>query len=116
MIGLGICRWALLALIALQPLWFAWLAPPELMSPWLAVLLTGTPLLIALPFVWRLGRQALIVTGCILLFYFCLAIAETWVTPAARLAAIAQVLLILLYFTGLTSIRFGRRDRRPQTD
>ncbi len=116
MIGLKLCRWILLGLIALQPLWFGWLAPPELMPSWLAVVLTSGPLLIALPFVWRLRRRALLLAGCVLLFYFCLAIAEAWVTPAARPAAIIQVLLIVLYFTALSSIRFGRRPDSPPAD
>lgn len=108
--GPGACRYALIGLIVLQPAWFLWLAPPEAVPPWLAVAVMGGPLLLALPFVWHLGKQALVVTGCILLAHFCLAVSEAWVSPPARLPAIIQTLLILVYFTAMASIRFGRRQ------
>ncbi|WP_376692749.1 DUF2069 domain-containing protein [Wenzhouxiangella sp. EGI_FJ10409] len=110
--GPGACRWTLVGLIVLQPLWFGWLAPPELTPPWLAMTMMGLPLLLALPFVWRLGKTALVVTGCILLVHFCLAVSEAWVNPAARLPAVAQVVLIGIYFTAMSSLRFGRRKDR----
>jgi len=107
--GPGACRWTLVGLIALQPVWFAWLAPPELVPPWLAILVMGLPLLLALPFVWRLGRDALVVVGCVLLLHFSLAVSEARANPAARVPAIIQVLLIGIYFIGMSSLRFGRR-------
>jgi uncharacterized membrane protein len=110
--GPGACRWSLIALIALQPVWFGWAAPPQFLPPWLAIAILTLPLLIALPFVWRLGKNALVVTGCLLLVHFCLAISEAWASPAARLPAIAQVVLIGVYFTAMSSLRFGRRRDR----
>ena len=103
------CRWSLLGLIVLQPIWFGWLAPPELVPAWLAIAMMGLPLLLLLPFVWRLKKEALVVAGCVLLLHFCLAVSEAWANPAARVPAIIQVLLIGLYFTAMSSLRFGRR-------
>lgn len=107
--GPGACRWALMGLIVLQPAWFAWLSPPEVVPPWLAIAVMAGPLLIALPFVWRPTRDALVVTGCVLLLHFCLAVSEAWATPAARLPALVQMALIIVYFSGLAALRFGRR-------
>lgn len=109
MMGPAACRWTLLGLIVLQPLWFFWLAPPELVPGWMAVTIMGLPLLAALPFVWRLGKEALVVVGCVLLAHFCLAVSEAWANPAARVPAVAQVVLIVIYFTAMSSIRFGRK-------
>lgn len=111
MMGPGACRWSLIALIVLQPLWFFWLSPPELVPSWMAVTVMGLPLLAGLPFVWRLSKEALVAVGCILLVHFCLAVSEAWVNPAARLPAVTQVLLIGVYFTAMSSIRFGRKRR-----
>ncbi len=108
--GAGTCRWALVALIVLQPLWFAWLAPPELVPIWMAIAVMGLPLVVLLPFVWRLKKQALVIAGCVLLVHFCLAVAEAWANPAARLPAVIQALLIGVYFVAMSSLRFGRRQ------
>lgn len=120
MIGKNVCRWILLALIALQPLWFLWLAPPLLLEPLAAVVIMAGPLIVALPFAWQLGKRALVITGCILLVHFCLAVSEAWVSPQARVPAVAQAILVALYFTALSSIRFGRRpaqsESRPSED
>lgn len=107
------CRWTLVTLILLQPLWFFWLAPPELMPPWLATLLMALPLLLVLPFAWQLGRNALVVAGGILLLHFCVAVAEAWANPAARIPALIQIVLVVLYLTAMSALRFGRRAAEP---
>jgi len=107
--GPGTCRWTLVGLVVLQPAWFVWLAPPELVPPWMAVTVMGLPLLLALPFVWRLRKNALVVVGCILLIHFCLAVSEAWANPVARVPAVIQVVLIGIYYTAMSSLRFGRR-------
>lgn len=112
MMGPGACRWSLLGLIALQPLWFGWLAPPELVPSWMAIAIMGLPLLALLPFVWGLGKNALVVAGGLLLVHFCLAVSEAWANPAARVPAVIQVVLIGIYFTAMSSLRFGRTDKR----
>ncbi|RFF30258.1 DUF2069 domain-containing protein [Wenzhouxiangella sediminis] len=110
--GPGACRWSLLGLIVLQPLWFGWLAPPELVPAWMAIAIMGLPLLGLLPFVWGLRKNALVVAGCLLLVHFCLAVSEAWANPAARVPAVIQVVLIGIYFTAMSSLRFGRTDER----
>jgi len=109
LIGPGTCRWSLVGLIVLQPIWFGWLAPPQLLPPWVAIVALGLPLLLALPFVWRANKTGLVVTGCLLLVHFCLAVAEAWASPAARIPAVAQVLLVGVYFTAMSALRFGRK-------
>jgi len=108
--GPNACRWTLLGLIVLQPLWFGWLAPPQLVPFWMAITVMGLPLLLALPFVWRLNKEALVVAGCILLVHFCLAVSEAWANPDARIPALIQVVLIAIYFIALSSLRFSRQS------
>jgi len=105
-----LCRHALLGLIILQPLWFFWLAPSQVLPPWLATAIMALPLVLALPGVWRARRNALVITGCILLLHFSVAVSETWATPAARLPAIIQIVLVVIYFTALSTLRWGRRS------
>lgn len=103
------CRYTLIALILLQPLWYGWMAPPVLADFWLPVVLLAGPLIVALPFVWGAGKSALVITGCILLIHFCVAVAEVWANPVARVPGIIQVVLIAIYFIGMSSLRFGRQ-------
>lgn len=103
------CRYALIGLIALQPLWFFWLAPSEVLPPWLATAIMALPLVIALPWAWGGRKKPLVITGCILLLHFSVAVSEAWATPAARLPAIAQVALVAVYFAALSTLRWGRR-------
>ena len=109
--GVQTCRWSLVGLIVLQPLWFFLLAPPQVIPAWLVVICTTLPLLALLPFVWRLGRDALVIGGCILLIYFCLAVAEAWASPAARLPALVQAVLVTAYMTAMSALRFGRKSK-----
>lgn len=111
MIGLKTCRYVLPAVIALQPLWFFWLNPPQVMPAWLATAVMTLPLLPALPGVWALKKRSLVIAGCLLLLHFCLAVSEAWASPAARTPAFIQIALVVLYFTGLSALRWGRRPR-----
>ena len=108
---LTLCRWSLLALIALQLLWFGWLHPPQRISMAAALTLTTAPLVILLPLVWRLRPRPLVVAGLVLLIYFSVGVMEAWANPAVRLPALLQVALVLVYFTALATIR-----RRPPPD
>jgi uncharacterized membrane protein len=103
-IHLSWCRWSLLGLVLLQPIWFAWLAPVQSLPLGFVLALTLLPLLLVLPGVWRLRQRPLVIAGFILMFHFCLAVMELW-DPAARLPAVVQILLISVYFTGLPAIR-----------
>lgn len=105
MISLAWCRWSLLTLIVLQLAWFGWLQPPQHISMLAAVVIAAGPLLVLLPFAWTLKPRALVVTGLVLLLYFSIGVMEAWANPSVRALALAQVILVLAYFTGLATIR-----------
>jgi uncharacterized membrane protein len=104
LIQLSWCRWSLLGLVLLQPIWFAWLAPPQALPLGFVLTVTLLPLLMVLPGVWRLRQRPLVIAGFILMFHFCLAVMEAW-NPAARLPAFLQLGLITVYFIALPTIR-----------
>ncbi|TCV91286.1 putative membrane protein [Luteibacter rhizovicinus] len=102
----GLYAWA--ALLVLQVVWYAWLYPPQTMSPLLTLALTVVPLLLplfALPNVTR----ALLWVGTLALFYFCHGVSETWSSPADRWLAMIEVVLTLLLIGTLGA---GVRRRR----
>lgn len=116
MIPTPIARWAWLALIILQLVWFGWLYPPEALGRIPAVVIAALPLLIATYWVWRLSRDALVVGGMILLLHFSFAVAEAWASPATRVIALVQIVLIVIYFLALPGIRRGRKANRTEPD
>ncbi len=105
MIGLAACRWSLLALILLQPIWHAWLAPPAVLPIALLLALLALPLLALLPGVWRLRTRPLVLAGWVLLLHFCIGVMELWANPAARWLALIQVVLVVIYFMALLAVR-----------
>ncbi len=108
MTRLNLCRWSLIGLIAVQIVWFGWMVPMNPETRAMVLALSAGPLLLALPFVWRLTPRPLVVTGLMLLIYFLVGVTEAWANPAARAPAVFQVSLILAYFTGLATIRRRR--------
>ncbi|MDT8437529.1 MAG: DUF2069 domain-containing protein [Wenzhouxiangellaceae bacterium] len=101
MITLAWTRWLWLALIALQLAWFGVLVPPQQIPIAVMLAVTVIPLLLPVWWVWRLRTGGLVIGGLLLLLYFCLAVAEAWVNPDARAAALVQIVLITLFFVGL---------------
>ena len=110
MIPLSWCRWILLALIAVQLIWYGWLNPPQILPLAMALGLSVMPLLVVLPFAWALKPHGLVVAGLVLLIYFSIGVTEAWVRPDLRVIALVQVILVVLYFTALAT---NRRRRRP---
>lgn len=104
-IRLSWCRWSLLALIPLQLVWYGWLNPPEIVPMGMALALSAGPLLIALLLAWSLKPRGLVIAGLVLLIYFVIGVTEAWVRPDLRAVALAQVLLVTLYFTTLATVR-----------
>jgi uncharacterized membrane protein len=102
MLGLG--AWAVLVL--LQCAWYPWLAPPTRGTPLLALALTLPPLLLPLLALSRGTRRALLWVGIVALFYFCHGVVVAWVSPAARLPALAEALLCVVL---VGAIGFDRR-------
>jgi uncharacterized membrane protein len=89
-----------LGLIALQPIWHAWLAPDP-HEPLSAVLILALlPLLLPLLAIRRPAR-ALLWAGIVALFYFSHGVAEAWSLPNERMLALAQVALSLLLIFAL---------------
>jgi uncharacterized membrane protein len=105
---LGLLAWA--ALIALQPVWHAWLFPPSVMPTWLILLVTTVPLLLPLLAV-RDVRRALLWVGLLSLFYFSHGVAEAWSAAGQRGLALLEVVLTVLLIALLGA---GVR-RRPET-
>lgn len=110
MIPLWWCRVAFLGVLVLQPLWFAWLAPPSVLPMAFVLAVTILPMLVVLPGVLRLRTRPLVIAGCLLMFYFSFAVMEAWAHPAVRIQSIVQILLVTLYFTALPSVRQPRRE------
>lgn len=108
---------ALAALLALQWLWHAWLAPPDRAPAWVVALLFSLPLLApAMGFMRRRGSAALW-AGIVSLFYFCHGVAEAWASPPVRALALVEVALaVALVFAaswpGLQA-RLARRKAAP---
>ncbi|MBS0515857.1 MAG: DUF2069 domain-containing protein [Proteobacteria bacterium] len=87
---------ALAALLALQPLWHAWLAPPkpDLLVP--TLVLAITPLLLSLWIAAKSLRRGALIGGMVCLFYFSHGVAELWSGAAPRWPALAETALALL--------------------
>ncbi|MBS3744674.1 MAG: DUF2069 domain-containing protein [Wenzhouxiangellaceae bacterium] len=109
--GLRSARAAWLALIALQLVWFGWLAPAETLGRSGGLLLAVAPLLLPLWPILRLNLDGLVIGGLLLLVYFCFAVVEAWIStgPMVRVLALLEIALILLYYLALLSVR----RRRP---
>lgn len=110
MIRLSWCRWSLVALIPVQLAWFGWLNPPQILPLGFALALSVLPLLLVLPLAWRLRPRGLVIAGLVLLVYFAVGVTEAWADPAARAPALAQVALVVIYFTALATIRRGPKS------
>jgi uncharacterized membrane protein len=89
---LGLAAWA--ALVMLQLVWHAWLAPPGQLPAGLVLAITVVPLLLPLTAI-RDVRRALLWVGTLSLFYFCHGVAEAWSAPAERGLAIIEIVLTL---------------------
>lgn len=106
-VPLASARWAWLGLIALQVAWFGGWAPIDALGRQAGVALFVAPLLVPAPWIFRLNPRGLVVGGLILLFHFCVAVAEAWTSPAARAPALIQIALIAWYYLALLGIRRG---------
>jgi uncharacterized membrane protein len=94
----GFVAWA--ALIVLQLLWHAWLAPPARMPVAVALGIAVVPLLLPL-LALRRPPRALLLAGMLALFYFCHGVSEAWSAPATRILALVVVALSLLLIGAL---------------
>jgi len=105
------CRWSYVALVLLQAIWFGWLYPPTFWPKSMVLAIMLVPLLLMLIGVWQLKTRTMVVAGFVLLFYFSYAVSEAYATPNVRAMAIAQIVLITVYFWGLLGTRRAGRAR-----
>lgn len=103
---LGLLAWA--ALLALQPIWHAWLFPPQRVPVAVVLALTVIPLLLPLLALRKVAR-ALLWVGMLSLFYFCHGVAEAWSSPTERPLALIEIVLTV----GLIAM-LGAGVRRPR--
>ncbi|MBZ0223204.1 MAG: DUF2069 domain-containing protein [Dokdonella sp.] len=101
MIGERIALAAWTALVALQPIWYLWLAPPANGRALLALGLVLPPLLLPLLALRRGTGRALLWIGIIALFYFCHGVVAAWVVPAARIPALVEATLCMILILAL---------------
>jgi uncharacterized membrane protein len=103
---------ALAALLALQLLWHAWLAPPKpgLLVP--TLVLATAPLLLSLWIAAKSLRRGVLIGGMVCLFYFSHGVAELWSGAAPRWPSLAETALALLVVFALGwDVRSARRTR-----
>lgn len=101
---------ALIALLVLQPVWHAWLAPPKpgLLMP--ALLLAMVPLLFSLWVAVKSLRRGVLLGGMVCLFYFSHGISELWSGAPPRWPAAVEVALALIVVLALGwDVRMAKR-------
>jgi uncharacterized membrane protein len=113
-------RLLILALFLLQPAWYLWLAPPQVLPPLFVAVLMSLPILPAV-LLTLLGRpSAGFWGGLAALLYFSHGVMEAWTTPAvAALAwtevALATALVLSASWPGLRARRAAAQGgERPQ--
>lgn len=94
----GFAAWA--ALLALQLVWHAWLAPPAHTSISVALGIAMLPLLLPL-LAMREPARALLLAGMVALFYFCHGVSEAWSHPHLRGLASAEIFFSLALIAAL---------------
>ncbi|HMB55738.1 MAG TPA: DUF2069 domain-containing protein [Arenimonas sp.] len=85
----------IVALLALQWLWHAWLLPPERVDARVVAFLFSLPILPAAILVVLRHRQAGYWGGIAALLYFCHGISETWAQPSSWPLALTETGLSL---------------------
>ncbi len=105
MISLKWCKWSLLGLIILQPLWFVYWSPPEALPLHFVLLVTLIPLLLVFPGSWKLKPRSLVIAGTLLMAYFSIGVMEAWASPEDVWPGSIQALLCVAFFMGLATIR-----------
>jgi len=103
---------SLIALLAVQIVWHAWVVP----APKAAVVLAIVPLL---PGLWVARgnlRRGLLIGGIVSLFYFCHGVAELWNSAAPHALAALEIVLSVVAISlpgwdGLQARRAARAQR-----
>ena len=107
---IAFAAWA--ALIALQPVWYLWLAPPANGQSLFALALTLPLLLLPLLALRHGSGRALLWVGIVALFHFCHGVVAAWTTPSARVPALIEATLCVVLI-GAMGLRV-RASKRAQ--
>lgn len=112
--GLGI-----LALLALQFVWHAGVAPPRSGPPWFTALVFALPLLPVVVLVLLRHPRAAFWGALAALLYFCHGVTEAWTAPDVRGLAWIEILLsvLVVFATSWPGLRrrLGLRPRDKMT-
>ncbi len=100
-------------IMLLLPLWYGWLAPPQLIAPQLALALLGLPLFAPLRGLLHARRYTVKWSLFLSLLYLSHGCMEAWSNPTARGLALAEVALALGWFVG--GISYVRATRPTAT-
>lgn len=92
-----VARWCWLALILLQPAWFALLPVPAGAGNWALAAAATLPLLLPLSGVWRGSLRAITWAGYLAMLYLVIGVMEAWANPPQRLPALLQVSLVVVF-------------------
>lgn len=87
---------AAIALIVLQIVWHAWIAPPRATLLWPGLALAVAPLLPGLWVARESLRRSVLICGIVSLFYFSHGVAELWSGNAPHWLALAEILFTLV--------------------
>jgi uncharacterized membrane protein len=98
-------------IMLLLPAWYGWLAPPELISAQLALVLMGLPLFTPLRGLLHVRRHTIAWSLFLSMFYFSHGCMEAWGNPDARWLAFIEIGLSLCWLVG--GILYLRSSNRP---
>jgi uncharacterized membrane protein len=98
-----------LALLALQPVWHAFLPTPYGTSSWWLGLLAALPLLFPLKGVLKGQIRSMTWAGYLLLLYLVIGVMEAWSNPPQRLPALIQTGLVAVSIAAM--LGFSRESR-----
>lgn len=104
----------MIALLVLQLLWHAWLAPPSPALLWQTLAIAVVPLL---PGLWtsiRNLRRGVLIGAIVSLFYFCHAVSGLWSGDAPRFLPASEMAVTLLLIGASGWDARGYR-RKPKT-
>lgn len=100
-------------IMLLLPAWYGWLAPPQLISPQLALLLLGLPLFTPLRGLLHVRRYTIAWSLFLSMLYFTHGCMEAWGNPQARWLALIEVGLSLCWLVGgILYLRHSNPERQ----
>ena len=101
---------AYLALIALQLIWHALLPVPHGNNSWLLAAAATAPLLLPIKGLLTGSLRSMTWAGYLAMLYLIIGIMEAWANPPQRIAALAQVFLVVVLIGAM--LAFSRPTRR----